>query len=136
MRWLIAVILNGVSSIAYAGSYYHCVAPMLNAAHEEGLPHPELTFRLHLGDQSTPPLLFTGQGFAFDGTSFRHMKWVGTWIDFDGRMQLVGDFWAENGEEEWRGNATFLDYSVMLLKVDRGNDRPALIISCLPTEGA
>lgn len=135
MRLLAILIMFTAGSFASASSYYHCVAPLKNAADPDALAHPEVSFRLSFGDND-PPLPFVGQGFAFDGQGFAHMKWQGIWTNFNGNLQLIGAYWDESEPVEWRGHAVFSDDQVMILNVDRGDGGEPMMIRCLPTEGA
>ena len=134
MHWTALVLTLLAPQVALANSYHHCGAPLVSAADHNGLPQPEFSFRLTLGDHSYPAQ-FLGQGHAFDGTTFKHMTWTGTWAYFQHDLQLVGEVSTEGDAKEWRASAVFSDTSVMILNVDRG-DGDTLMIRCLPTDGA
>ena len=133
IRSVIFMIALGVPQLAIANSYHHCVSPLVNPVDADALPHPEFSFRLALSEND-PPMPFTGQGYAFDGADVKLIGWSGTWAYFEDTLEMVGDFRSETDTVVWRGRGVFADSAVMILNVDRGDDKP-LMIRCLPVEG-
>ena len=128
MMRLAALLLLASALPSFAAIEHRCTAPLV-LPYDVEHPQPELAFDLSLEEGPTPRFSATGHG----SNMATALHWTGSWVRFEGGLQLIGTAMISDLAEEWRAEGLLVHNGVMILNLKRGRE-DVLMVRCLTGE--